>query len=281
MFSPGVRYMLMAGFLFAIMNVFVKLLPHLPAVEIAFFRSIGALVLSFTMLRMHHISLPGNNIKALMLRGFFGSSSLILYFITLQHMPLASAVTIQFLSPIFTTILGIFLVKEPVKPLQWAFFALAFVGVLIIQGFDARVSWFYLMLGIGSAVFSGLAYNTIRMLKSSEHPLVIVFYFPLVALPITGLLMLSNFVWPTGWDWITLLVIGVLTQFAQYFMTRAYQSDELSKVASVKYVGVIYALLFGYLIFGEVFTMQVHLGIVLVLIGVLLNVWYKRGAISN
>lgn len=103
-------------------------------------------------------------------------------------MPLASAVTLQFLSPIFTIVLGIFLVKETVRPLQWLFFLIAFLGVVMIQGFDHRVGMLDVSLGIGSAIFSALAYNTIRRLKASEHPLVIVFYFPLVALPITGCL---------------------------------------------------------------------------------------------
>jgi drug/metabolite transporter (DMT)-like permease len=276
MLSSGVRYMLLATFLFSIMNVMVKLLPHLPAVEIAFFRSIGSLALSFIIIKSYKVSLPGNNIRALLLRGFFGASSLIMYFITLQKMPLASAVTLQFLSPIFTTILGIFLVHERVKPLQWVFFAMAFAGVLMIQGFDHRVTWLFAIVGIGSAVFSALAYNTIRMLKESEHPLVIVFYFPLVSLPITGAFTLFNFTMPDPFDWVILLGIGIVTQFAQYFMTRAYQADELSKIASLKYIGIVYALLFGYFFFGEAFSIQVHLGIGFVLVGVVLNIWYRH-----
>jgi drug/metabolite transporter (DMT)-like permease len=275
MLSRGVRYMLLASFLFSVMNVLVKFLSHLPATEIAFFRSVASLGLAYAVLRYARVSLPGNNIRALLLRGLYGSSSLILYFVTLQHMPLASAVTLQFLSPIFTTILGIFLVKESVKPWQWLFFLMAFAGVLIIQGFDARVTWLYVVMGIGSAVFAALAYNTIRMLKESEHPLVIVFYFPLVSLPITAVFMITDFVMPRPTDWLVLLTIGAVAQAAQYFMTRSYQSDELSKVASLKYIGIVYALLFGYFIFGEVFTLQVHLGILLVLLGVLLNVLYK------
>ena len=114
------------------------------------------------------------------------------------------------------------------------------------------------------------------MLKQSEHPLVIVFYFPLVSIPIAGILTLFDYVNPEGADWALLIVIGVLAQIAQYFMTRAYQSDELSKVSSLKYLGIIYALLFGYFIFGETFSVKVHLGIVMVLAGVVLNIWYRR-----
>lgn len=275
MISAGIRYMFFATFFFALMNVLVKMLD-LPAVEIAFFRALGSLSLAYGILKIKGISLPGKNIKGLILRGFFGSTSLVFYFITLQNMPLASAVTIQFLSPIFTTILGIFLVKESVKPLQWFFFTMAFVGVLLIQGFDTRVSIEYLMLGIGSAVFSALAYNMIRMLKDSEHPLVIVFYFPLVTLPITGFFTIFQFEMPHGWDWGIMLLIGILAQLGQYFMTRAYQVDELSKISSMKYLGILYALFFGAVFFEEHFTVQVYLGIGVVLVGVILNIWYKH-----
>jgi drug/metabolite transporter (DMT)-like permease len=268
--------MVMATFFFALMNAMVKVLGHLPAVEIALLRSIVSLALAFGIVRYNRVSLPGNNRKALLLRGLFGSTSLVLYFITLQHMPLASAVTIQYMSPIFTAIMGIFMVREPVKPWQWVFFGISFAGVLLIQGFDNRIEPQYVLLGIGSALAAGLAYNTIRQLKQTEHPLVITFYFPLVSLPITLLLMGGvSWVMPQGTDWIVLFFIGLTAQIAQYFMTRAYQSDELSKVAGVKYMGILYALAFGYFIFGEVFSLEAHLGMVVVLVGVILNIWYK------
>lgn len=192
-------------------------------------------------------------------------------------MPLASAVTLQYLSPIFTAIMGIFMVKEKVKPWQWVFFAVSLLGVLLVQGFDNRIEPLYLILGVGSALFAGLAYNTIRQLKETEHPLVITFYFPLVSLPIT-LLLLNGIAWvmPQGTDWIILILIGTTAQIAQYFMTRSYQSDELSKVASLKYLGIVYALAFGYFIFGETFSMEAHLGMLIVLVGVILNIWYKH-----
>lgn len=271
--------MVLATFFFGIMNASVKFLGHLPAIEIALLRSVVSLALAFGIVRYNHLALPGNNQKALLLRGLFGSSSLVLYFITLQHMPLASAVTIQYLSPIFTAIMGIFMVKEPVKPWQWVFFGISFVGVMMIQGFDNRIETPYLFLGVGSALFAGLAYNMIRQLKQSEHPLIITFYFPLVSLPVT-LLLISGVTWvmPQGADWIVLFFIGLTAQIAQYFMTRAYQSEELSKVVSVKYVGIIYALAFGYFIFGETFSLAAHVGMVVVLAGVILNLWYKGKA---
>ena len=274
--SKGMGYMLLATLLFTCMNVLVKLVPHIPAIEIIFFRSVISLVMSYVVLKSQHVPVFGNNKKLLLMRGGAGAFALVCYFITLQNIPLASAVTLQYLSPVFTTILGIFLVREKVSPLQFLFFALAFVGVFVIKGIDPRVTNLYLLLGIGAGFFAGLAYNIIRKLNTTEHPLVIVFYFPLVTLPLTGIYVFMNWVQPQGIEWLYLGLIGVLTQFAQYFMTKAYQLEELNKVASLNYIGIIYALGFGYFVFEESFHPLSYVGMLLVLLGVLLNMWYKR-----
>jgi drug/metabolite transporter (DMT)-like permease len=275
MFSKGIQYMLLATFFFAMMNVSVKMVPHIPAVEIILFRSLVSLVMSFTVLRVKKVNIWGTHHKLLVMRGVAGAAALILFFITLQNIPLATAVTIQYLSPIFTTILGVFIVKEKVKPWQWVFFLVSFAGILVIEGVDARISPLFLGLGVASAVFSGLAYNVIRKLNTREHPLVIVFYFPLVALPVSGLYSLFNWVQPHGWDWGILILIGVLTQLAQYYMTMSYQAEELSKVANLNYIGIIYALFFGYILFEEMFNIWSFAGMALVLAGVVLNMTYK------
>jgi drug/metabolite transporter (DMT)-like permease len=227
------------------------------------------------VLHAKKISVWGTHRKLLISRGVAGAAALIFFFITLQNIPLATAVTIQYLSPIFTTILGVFIVKEKVKPWQWVFFMVSFAGILVIEGVDARISPLFLGLGIASAFCAGLAYNIIRKLNTREHPLVIVFYFPLVALPVSGLFSIFNWVQPQGWDWAILILVGILTQMAQYYMTMAYQSEELSKVANLSYTGIIYALFFGFILFGEMFNVWSYVGMALVLVGVVLNVRYK------
>lgn len=268
--------MLLATFLFSVMNVCVKQVAHIPAVEIILFRSAISLIMSWAVLKRQGVYLWGQHRGLLIARGVAGGLALVLFFITLQNIPLATAATMQYLSPIFTTILGIFIVKEKVKPWQWVFFAVSFAGVLVVEGVDVRVSPLYLALGVGSAVFAGLAYNMIRRLNTREHPLVIVFYFPLVTLPAVGLYSAFNWVQPQGWDWAYLLLVGVLTQLAQYYMTMSYQSEEISKVAHLNYIGIIYALVFGYIFFDEAFDVWSYVGMGLVLLGVILNVQYKN-----
>lgn len=268
--------MLLAGIFFALMNVSVKLIPHIPAIEIVFFRSLISLVFSFLMLKDLGVPVFGKNKKLLVIRGVVGSIGLISFFYTLQHIPLASAVTIQYLSPLFATLLGIFIVKERVRPIQFIYFGLSFLGVMIIQGFDPRIDLFYTGIGILSALFSGLAYTVIRRLNTSEHPLVIIFYFPLVTLPFASVISFFSWVKPEGTDWLILLWIGICTQIAQYFMTLAYQKSNVSRVSSLSYLGIVYALLFGFIFFQENFGWTSYLGMGIVLLGILLNLKEKR-----
>jgi drug/metabolite transporter (DMT)-like permease len=276
--SKGIIFMLISTFAFSLMQLCVKYLSHLPTHELILFRSLISLILSLAFLLPKGINPLGNNRKFLLLRGVFGVTALSLFFITLQKIPLASAVTIQYLSPIFTAIIAVFVLGERMRKVQWLFFLLAFAGVALMKGFDYRVSLFYLGLGILSAFFAGAAYNCIRLVKDTDHPLVVVLYFPMVATPI--MLFLSYFEWitPTGWDWLIILLLGIFTQIGQVFMTKALQAERANLVASLKYLGTIYALVYGYFIFDETYGLISLFGIVLILLGVTLNVFTKHRA---
>lgn len=246
----GVWYMALATLLFSLMTVFVKLVPDIPPLEIIFFRAVISIALCFWGLKRARVSIFGNNKAMLTIRGVAGVIALTLNFYLIQEIPLATASTLTYLAPVATTIIGIWFVKEKVSPIQFLFFAISFSGILVIQGFDARVSLFHLGLGIITSVFMGLAYNCVRKLSTSEHPLVIIFYFPFVCLPIAGLWCLLFWVQPQGWQWFFLLMVGITSQVAQYFMTRAYQLATISTVSIVNYTGIIYAIFLGYILFS-------------------------------
>jgi drug/metabolite transporter (DMT)-like permease len=218
----------------------------------------------------------GNNKLFLVLRGIFGVTALTIFFYTLQKLPLGSAITIQYLSPIFTALFGIFILHEKVKPFQWFLFLLAFIGIGIVKGFDPHITTPLLLLGVGSAVFSGLAYNCIRKVKDTDHPLVVVFYFPLIATPIMAVISIFSWVTPEGIEWLLLILVGVLTQIAQVNMTKALQSAEINAVISFKYVGIVFALGFDVLIFGVKYNYLALIGIAVVLAGVVGNVLLKK-----
>lgn len=268
--------MILAGFFFAIMNICVKYVSHLPTLEVVFFRSVFSLCITYYLLRKNKIPPLGKNKVTLTLRGIAGCLGLIGSFYTLQHIPLASAVTINYLSPFFTAILGIFIVKQKVRAIQFLYFAISIAGVVLLKGFDFRISTLDLTIGLGAAFFSGLAYNMIAKAKNDEHPLVIIFYFPLLTIPVASMYSLYQWVNPIGMDWIYLLLIGIFTQLAQYYMTLSYQTANLAQVASLNYLGIIYALGFGYMLFDESFNTMSILAIFIILIGVFFNLFDKK-----
>ncbi len=261
---------------FALANVFVKELKHIPAMEIVLIRCLLAIVFCYAGLRYAKEDWRGSNRKMLLLRGIFGTTALALFFITLQNIPLASAMTIQYLSPIFTAIIAIFVLKESVKFSQWIFYALAFIGVLIVEKFDPRVPFLYLLLGVFSAFCSGVAYNLVRTLRGREHPLIVVLHFQIVGVVVGFLFTIFNWETPIGWDWFYLLLIGIFSQLGQVFLTTAFQKERAASVAIVNYTGLIYALLLGWFVFGEVQTLQSLLGMFLVVGGVILSVIYSK-----
>ena len=269
--------MLLASFIFAMMNLIVKHLGDIPVAQIVFMRSIVMLVVVVAVLKKKKIPALGSNKKLLILRGLFGASGIALFFYTLHNMPLASAVVVHYLTPIFTVIISILITRVNIAPLRWLFFLLCFVGIFIIKDFDDRVEALPLVLGVIGTMSAAAAYNIISVLKKTEHHLVVMFYFSAVTIPLVLLYIgvSGDWVWTSTWNWFLLSVIGACTYFAQYFLTRAYQLGDLSQVSIVSYMGIVYALFFGYVIWDEWYTPIVFAGLLLVLIGVIGNLRYK------
>jgi drug/metabolite transporter (DMT)-like permease len=271
--------MALAAFWFSLMNVFVKKVSHLPTMELVFFRCSISSLFCFGGIVMEKISWLGTNRKLLLARGLCGTIALSLYFVTLKHMPLGTAVSIQYMSPIFTVIVASFLLKEKIIPVQFLFFIISFIGVIMIKGFDARVSLFYLGVGLVSSIGSAMAYNMIRSLKNKEHPLVVVLHFQLMA-AIAGLIFsFLNWQTPVGIEWLYLFLVGATTQLAQMAMTRSLQSDKVANVSIINYTGIIYALVFGYFLFGETHDALAIFGMLLIVGGVILNILFSRRSI--
>jgi drug/metabolite transporter (DMT)-like permease len=273
--KKGVALMGLSVFFFAIMNVAVKKVGHLPTFELVFFRSAIAAIIAFATLKIKRIPPWGKRKDLLILRGLFGFFALSMFFATVQNMPLAPALVIQYISPIFVAIFGIFILKEPMRPIQWLWFAIAFAGVAMIKGFGEGVSLFYLCVGILSAMFSGMAYTTVRFLKDTDPADVVVFYFPLVTLPISAIITCFYWETPQGIDWFWLLMTGVFAQLGQVFMTRSLHLEKANIVSSMAYLGIVFGLGFGYFMFDEALTVMAFVGIALVLFGVLMNVFFK------
>ena len=157
-------YMIISGLFFAVVHAAVKFVPGIPSHEIVVARSMVSVLITWIALRKVKISPWGMNRPMLLFRGAAGTGALLLYFYTLQKMPLATAVTIQYLHPILTVILASFFLRERATAAQWVCFGASFIGVLLVRGLESQVSPLDLAIGIASACLSAVAYNLIRAL---------------------------------------------------------------------------------------------------------------------
>lgn len=267
--------MLLSTFAFAFMNALVKYLIHYPTFELVFFRSLGTLILTFFLLRSRKISILPNQPKLLVLRGVVGVTSMSLFFLGIHYIPIGSAVTIRYVAPLFGAVLAVYFLKERIFPLQWFFYVLAFFGVVLIKGFDASISLFGVGVVLAAAFFSAIVYVIITKIGKRDHPLLVVLFFMGIA-TLTGLIgSINNFIIPTGLESLLLLLLGIFGFFGQYYMTKAFQNGEASKVAPIKYSEVIFTLSFGVYWFGEVYTLNSLFGIGLVILSLTASVLYK------
>lgn len=274
--SSGVRLMFFSTIFFTIMQVFVKQLATFHTFQISFFRAAITSICCFIYLWKYQLPLIGNHQKLLFLRAFLGIVSLISFFFTVKWMPFGAAVTLKYLSPIFAAFFAIFLLKEKIKSLQWLFFGMALTGVLLLKGFDTRIELTHLAIGLLGAVSGGLIYTTIRKIGNTEHPVIIINYFMFTASLVTGLLMIPFWQSPTPTEWIYLFFLGTSGYFAQIFMTKAFQLEAVNVIAPMKYLEVIYALLIGFLWFGESYGLISFFGILLIMLGMFLNLIFKQ-----
>jgi drug/metabolite transporter (DMT)-like permease len=273
----AIFYLLASTLLFALVNVCIKNLPDIPAGEIILFRSAISLGLTLLMLRAVRTAPWGHAPQRpdLVWRGVAGTAALVLGFLTIKQLPLAPAVTLQYLGPIFTAVAGIWLLGQPVRRWQWLFFVISLGGVALAQGVS-HLGWAGVALGLGAAATSGLSYVFNSRVGQKEHPLVVIFYFQLVTLPVAVLWTAFDWHRPQGHEWLWLATVGLLTQAALWCVTQSYQrGKQAASIAALDYLGLVYAAAFGYWFFDEKIKPLAYGGMAIVLLGVALNTWYS------
>lgn len=273
--------MLISTLAFACMNSIVKYLVHIHAYQIVFFRALSSLFFTFAFLLKNKIPLLGNNKKLMIVRGLVGVTSMTLYFMSTKYLPIGTAISLRYMAPIFAAIFAIFFLKEKIKPWQWFFFAIAFAGVVVLKGFDTQINNFGLLLIFGAAIFSGMVYVLLSKIGKGDHPVVVVNYFMVIATIVGGVLSINHWINPVGKEWLLLFALGVFGYFGQVYMTKAFQIASTNQVAPLKYIEVIFTVLFGVFIFAEIYTIWSLLGIVLIILGLVLNVVYKSKKVNK
>jgi drug/metabolite transporter (DMT)-like permease len=283
----GIRFMAIGAFWFSVMSVLVKLGGRtLPSMDIVLYRGIVTLGLSYAVLRRRRIQpILGKHRGLLVLRGVFGSFALAGFIFSLTHLPLGEATLIQYTNPVFAIVIAALWFHERIgKRELWALVA-SLVGVVLISrptvifGGTSAMPTPWVLIALSGAVCSGAAYATIRRL-SQENSQVVVFYLPLLQVPMALPFVVLNWRMPNMVEWLLMIGAGIATQLAQTYMTRGLQLERTARATTAGYLQIIFAATWAVLVFGERFTWWTVAGALVIVGGASLLVLAKNEAVS-
>ncbi len=265
----GIAYMVIAVALFTIMDALVKWLgPHYPTMQIVFFRSLFAFVpLGIFIARTGSlVSLATRQPFGHVLRSFIGLTALSCFFYAYAHMPLANVIAIAFAAPLFITALSVPLLGEAVGPRRWGAVAFGFVGVIIMVRPDSGVFDSVALVALFGTVCYALAMIFVRKLSRTETSAAIVFYYSLASTIVAGLFMPFQWVTPGLQDLGLLIAVGLVGGVAQIFMTNAFRNAPAAVIAPFDYTTMIWAVIVGFFIWGEIPGVNVWIGVAIVVV---------------
>lgn len=273
----GVIYILLSALFFSLMALTVKSVPEIPLSEKVFFRNfIGLIVVSITMIKKK-VSFKVNHPKLMFLRAFFGLAGIGLYYTAIELLPLANAVILNKLSPVFVIIFAIIFLKEPYRKGQLWVILVGILGALMIIKPSLNLSVLPALIAVLSAVAAGAAYAVVRRLTQYDKPTVIVFYFCLLSsIMLIPFVVIEGFVIPDARELLALIGIGTFAVTAQLFMTNAYKYAPASELSIYNYVEIIFSLVWGFIIWSELPDLISLSGALLIIIAGLLNFRLQR-----
>jgi len=254
---------------FSAMSVLVKVASTRMATgEIVLARAVVTLVLSYAMVSRAGLDPWGHQRGKLVLRGILGFGGLACYYAALARLPLADATTLQNTTPLITAGLAFWLIGERVGWETGVALACGIAGVLLIvhPGGEA-LDPSGVAIALAGSCCSALAYVTVRQLAQTEAPLVIVFYFPLVATPLAIPWALANATMPAPIDWLLLVAIGATTQVGQVFLTMGLAIERAGRATSVGYLQVCFAMVWQLVVFGDAPEVTTIAGAALIIAG--------------
>ena len=264
----GFFYMFISVCAFSLMDVIVKWSDDYPVGQVLFFRGFcGIIPILFLIpkdryLDFYKTTRPFLHFK----RCLAGLIALVSIFVALRNLPLATVVSISFAAPIFITIFSIFLLNEKVGLYRWLAVLVGFVGIIFITepGFSS-LNLYY----IYPIIFClGLSYVAIaiRKLSSTEPAWLISFFFSFSIMLLSFLSFYQGWILPTLLDLFLLSMVGILGGLANLWLSQSYKYSEVSLVSPLKYLGLVFAIIFGYFIWNEIPTFKTLLGALLVIV---------------
>ena len=208
----------------------------------------------------------------------------IIHFIRYRCLHLAKHIGGFVTNPAFTAVIALLFLKERIHISTLICIALSLIGLALMvnpslfleQGEGVALPWFAVSIGLLGAIGSAVAYVLVRRLSQTEDSSVIIFYFPLIALPLSIVLPGESFVMPDLTALLLLILVGVFTQVGQVGLTKAMQTEGAAKATAYSYVQVVFAVILGWMFFAEIPTLWTYVGGGLIVAGALVNTLGRR-----
>ncbi|KTT96707.1 permease [Sphingomonas yabuuchiae] len=276
----GIGLRLIAIFFLSTMSAFVKLAESRGASlsETMFFRQLCALpvVLAFVLAGPGLASLRTTRLKGHAKRAMVGLVGMVFTFGAVMLLPLAEATTFQFTVPIFATLLGALVLREKTGLQRWSAVLVGFAGVLLVVRPGANdMSLFGAFVGLMAAMFVAIVAIVLRQLRD-EPATTTVFYFTVLTLPFIALPYAFHLKMHDPLTWVVLVSIGLAGGLGQLALTGASRLAPVAAVVPMDYSGLIWATVYGWLIFGVLPTMGTWLGAPVIIASGLFIVWREQ-----
>ncbi|WP_435310354.1 DMT family transporter [Primorskyibacter sedentarius] len=286
--ARGMALKLFALFLFMVMASLIKASSsEVPSFQAVFFRSFFALpVIVIWLAARKELStgLRTRSPAAHFWRGIIGTSAMACGFAALGLLPLPEVTAIGFASPLITVLLAAVLLGEKVRSFRLGAVGIGLFGVLVILWPRLSLSpdemneaaMLGVVLVLASAALRSLAQIHIRRMVQLEQTSAVVFYFSLTATLLSLFTIPFGWVMPSGPVLFMLICAGLIGGVGQIFLTSSYRFAEASVLAPFEYASMLYALVFGYVLFGEVPTGIMMIGVFIVTLAGALIIWRER-----
>ena len=264
----GLLYMFLSVCTFSVMDLLVKWSGDYPTGQVLFYRGFFGILPTYFLIPKDKLRTfyKTKRPKEHLFRCIIGLVALVAIVIALRELPLAVVVSLSYAAPLFITILSILLLSEKVGIFRWAAVLIGFIGVIVISepGFKEMNLLYFLPI-----IFCiGMAFVTIAIRKlSTTEPIWLISIFFTITISIAGLTTIPmGWVMPNFQDFILLALIGVTGGAANLLLTQSYKLSEVSLVAPLKYLSLVFAVIFGYMIWNEIPTLKTLVGASLVIL---------------
>jgi len=266
----GAVYMILSVLFFSFMDILIKVTDEYDVGQIMFFRALFGLIPIFFLIPKNRIKnfYKTKNIKLHFFRSFFGAIAMAAIFIGLRNLQLAEVTALAFSGPLWVVLFSMFFLSEKIRLKRWIAVGLGFIGVIIISkpGFD-NLNFYYIYPIIFCIGFAGVSILIRKLTLAGESIWLIAFYFSLVS-GLGGLLTIPFGVWkmPSTYDFILLILIGLLGGIANLLLTQSYKLAEVTLTTPLKYLSLVIAIIFGFYFFEEIPSIHTLSGAALIVV---------------